>query len=181
MKKSVRGFTIVELLVVIAIIAILAAVVTVTYNGVQARTRDAKRKSDIANIIKALELYYDDNGSYPIASGTNSSVNTSWYSSDTTSWNTFKTTLANATSALPTDPSNKAGNVTSSASALNYAYFGFNSASYCGAAAGQGYIIVYRLESSSKEQKTDGDCSTGTDLGASYYSAGASYYRSVKR
>jgi prepilin-type N-terminal cleavage/methylation domain-containing protein len=60
----VQGFTIVELLVVIVVIAILAAITIVAYNGIQARSRDSIRKSDIDALAKALELHYIDNGSY---------------------------------------------------------------------------------------------------------------------
>jgi type II secretion system protein G len=60
-----RGFTIVELLVVIVVIAILAAITIVAYNGVQQRGRDSNRKSSVAAIQKALELYHIDNGGYP--------------------------------------------------------------------------------------------------------------------
>jgi type II secretion system protein G len=64
LKKS--GFTIVELLIVVVVIGILAAIVIVAYNGVQARARDARRLADIQTVNKALQLYYIDNGSYPI-------------------------------------------------------------------------------------------------------------------
>lgn len=60
------GFTIVELLIVIVVIGILAAIVIVAYNGVQARARDARRLADIQTVNKALQLYYIDNGSYPV-------------------------------------------------------------------------------------------------------------------
>ena len=64
-----RGFTIVELLIVIVVIAILAAISIVAYNGIQQRGRDSQRKSDIATIQKALELYHIDNGGYPKCTG----------------------------------------------------------------------------------------------------------------
>jgi type II secretion system protein G len=65
MKKSVKGFTIVELLIVIVIIAVLAAISVVAYTGTQGRARDSERKSELSNIMKALELYRVDNGGYP--------------------------------------------------------------------------------------------------------------------
>jgi type II secretion system protein G len=61
-----RGFTIVELLIVIVVIGILAAIVIVAYNGVQQRARDVRRLSDIHAVYQALQLYYADNGSYPV-------------------------------------------------------------------------------------------------------------------
>jgi type II secretion system protein G len=177
MKQSKSGFTIVELLIVVVVIGILASIVIVSYSQVQSRARDSKRKDDVSNMIKALELYYSDNGHYPTTSGTNSSVNGYWYSSDTTSWSSFKGVLTGAIDTLPGDPSNSAGAVTSVSSAYNYAYFG---GSYCGeSSAGQMYIIVYRLESLPKEQASEGNCTTN-ELGSGYYATGASYYRSAK-
>jgi len=177
MKQSKSGFTIVELLIVIVVIGILASIVIVSYNKVQSQARDSKRKTDVSNMIKALELYYSDNGKYPTASGTNSSVNGSWYSSDTTSWSSFKGVLTGAIDTLPSDPKNSAGAVTSVSTAYNYAYFG---GSYCGeSSVGQMYIIVYRLEALPKEQASDGDCTTN-ELGSAYYAQGASFYRSAK-
>jgi len=69
MRKSKSGFTIIELLVVVVVIGILAGITLVAYNGTQARSRDARRKTDVANIIKAMELYYSDNGQYPVPTG----------------------------------------------------------------------------------------------------------------
>jgi prepilin-type N-terminal cleavage/methylation domain-containing protein len=60
------GFTIVELLIVIVVIGILAAITIAAFNGVQQRTRDTRRLSDIQTVHKALQLYYADNGSYPV-------------------------------------------------------------------------------------------------------------------
>jgi general secretion pathway protein G len=65
MSKSKSGFTIVELLIVIVVIAILAAITIVAYNGIQARARDNLRYTDAKTIMKALELYKVDHGSYP--------------------------------------------------------------------------------------------------------------------
>ncbi len=59
------GFTIVELLIVIVIIAILAALVIVTYSGMQARARDTERQTDVAAIAKSLEIFYSEKGYYP--------------------------------------------------------------------------------------------------------------------
>lgn len=62
-----RGFTIVELLIVIVVIGILAAIVIVTYNGIQGRAYDVPLQSDMNGIAKQLALYQADKGSgkYP--------------------------------------------------------------------------------------------------------------------
>lgn len=67
MLKSMkqRGFTLIELLVVIAIIGILSSVVLASLNSAREKSRDARRQTDLQQISLALELYYDDNGSYP--------------------------------------------------------------------------------------------------------------------
>ena len=76
MKKSMSGFTIVELLIVIVVIAILAAITITIFQGVSARARDSKRKSDVALIAKKLKLYSIDNSNmFETGSGCASSGN----------------------------------------------------------------------------------------------------------
>lgn len=56
MKSRITGFTIVELLIVIVVIGILAAIIIVAYNGVQARAQQSKMNTDIAQINKAIRI-----------------------------------------------------------------------------------------------------------------------------
>lgn len=67
-----KGFTLIELLVVIAIIAILSTVVMAGLTSARQKGRDAKRVSDIRMLQKALDLYNDTCGGYPMipSSGT---------------------------------------------------------------------------------------------------------------
>ena len=65
-RGNKKGFTILELLVSIAIISILAAVVLATVTGIKARSRDGKRLSDTREIVKALNLYSNNHGKFPI-------------------------------------------------------------------------------------------------------------------
>jgi prepilin-type N-terminal cleavage/methylation domain-containing protein len=62
-----HGFTLIELLVVMAVIGVLAAglVIIVNPGGQIGRARDAERKSDLSQIQKSLEMYYDDYNRYP--------------------------------------------------------------------------------------------------------------------
>lgn len=67
-KQSFRlskGFTLVELLVVIAIIGVLATLLLLQLGVARQRARDAKRIADVNQVRTAVELYFDDNGTYP--------------------------------------------------------------------------------------------------------------------
>lgn len=178
MKKSRSGFTIVEILVVIVIIAILAAIVIVSYNGIQARNRDAQRKTDIANIIKALELYYADNGEYPLSTvATGSSINDNWYSSNDGSWQMLRNKLETGKyiDRLPSDPVNTPSTSMISTSSYGYALY-VNKTTYCGLSNGHMYVLVYKFEASKREQNHDGECG----INPLSYGGALSYYRSSK-
>jgi len=64
MNYKNKGFTLVELLVVIAIIGVLATLLLLQLGVARAKARDARRISDVSQLRNALELYFDDNGSY---------------------------------------------------------------------------------------------------------------------
>ena len=63
------GFTLIELLVVIAIISILATVVLASLNSARSKARDTQRKAALNQIRVALELYYDEHGTYQVQGG----------------------------------------------------------------------------------------------------------------
>lgn len=58
------------MILVIAIISALATVVLAVINPLEQfkKSNDARRKSDLYQIQRALETYYDDNGRYPLSS-----------------------------------------------------------------------------------------------------------------
>ena len=63
-SSNKKGFTLIELLVVIAIIGILSGIVLVSLGGARSKARDAKRQSDIQQIVVAQEMYYNDEEQY---------------------------------------------------------------------------------------------------------------------
>lgn len=67
MKFVSSGFTLVELLIVIGVLGILTVGLLLTLDPVAQiqRGRDAKRKDDLSQLQRALELFYQDHGWYP--------------------------------------------------------------------------------------------------------------------
>ena len=123
-----KGFTLVELLVVIAIIGLIAVLAIISLSSARIKARDARRVSDIRQIQTALELYNDDQGTYPgektpaqLAGGD---------CMDTTGWK------ASGTCAASTYISGVLGDPTGSGSYV-YTY---------SPEAGPGYSITFQLE-----------------------------------
>lgn len=65
-----KGFTIVELLIVVVIIGILAALIIVSYNGIQERANSTKTIATARAFIKGLNALYIDTGVVPQGSTT---------------------------------------------------------------------------------------------------------------
>lgn len=70
MHSNLRAYTLVELLLIIALIGVLAVGVLVLINPSNAlkKANDARRKSDLSQMQRLMELYYHDNGQYPAGS-----------------------------------------------------------------------------------------------------------------
>jgi prepilin-type N-terminal cleavage/methylation domain-containing protein len=61
-----KGFTLIELLVAMVILGILSVIGLGSFQSSQMKARDAKRKAELGQISKALEVYFNDKGRYPI-------------------------------------------------------------------------------------------------------------------
>lgn len=72
--KKQKGFTIVELLIVIVVIGILATLVIVTFSGIQQKSRNTKRQTDINALQSHTEAFYAQNGYYPLLAHFNDST-----------------------------------------------------------------------------------------------------------
>ena len=66
-----QGFTLVELITAIGVLAILATIALTALTPLEQfkKAQDSRRKSDLSQIQKALEGYYQDYHRYPPASG----------------------------------------------------------------------------------------------------------------
>lgn len=66
MNDSVRkGFTLIELIIAVAVVGLLSLLVMIAVNNARQKPRNAKRLADVQQMQRSLELYYNDNGSYP--------------------------------------------------------------------------------------------------------------------
>ncbi len=100
-----KGFTLIEVSMVIAIIGLLSSIVLVSMNTAKEKARDAKRKSDLNQIRKALEVSVNNRGYYP-GDGQCNDKSTCWNSANPI-WR-YLVTEDKLLSDLPVDPINDA-------------------------------------------------------------------------
>src|SRR2546430_10599908 len=66
-RRGQAGFTLIELLIVVAILAILAAVLIPNFLRARASSYLATSQRDLRNLATALERYFGEKPSYPLA------------------------------------------------------------------------------------------------------------------
>lgn len=151
-KPKNKGFTFVELIVVIAILGILATFTILALNPLSQfqKANDVRRKSDLAQIQRALETYYQDNKSYPQSCGTYQIQDAS---GNCLQWGAAWQPYMNL---LPQDP----------ATGVKYAYIPYNNF--------QSYYLYASLDRAGEDPKS---CNGGNNSGwcASFTSLFSSY------
>lgn len=128
------GFTLIELLVVMVILGILGSFVFANvFNGLP-KARDAQRKSDLKQLQTALQLYYQDNNTYPDPTTTPHKCN----SNNDACWPNLLGENNPYIKTMPKDPLN------------NHLYY------YCRDTSDNSkYTLVANLENTQDNEKTD--------------------------
>ena len=137
-----KGFTLIELLIVIAVISVLAVALLSTVNPIEQfkKSRDAERKTALAQLQRALEAYFQDHGKYPDSSADYRIISVVDGATSTLTWgDTWQPYM----DVLPEDP----GSPT-----LKYAYYSPP------AENGQTYYLYASLERGNKDPKV---CNNG--------------------
>lgn len=131
LRKRLRAFTLIELLIVVAIIGILAVALVPRITGSTTTARDAARTADLAQISTGLELYYNDNGSYPGTAGVPECLE-----DDTAVADEAYDVLLNYLSSMPADPNGKTTTDGTASCVGSYYYLPFTT----------GYVLMANLE-----------------------------------
>lgn len=135
-----NGFTLIELVIVIGLLSVLFSFAIFVIDPLAQinKANDARRKSDLALIQKALEEYYQDNGSYPMSQPNNNCSSGLFYKYQTTCAEWGKSWIPYMDK-LPIDPD----------SSRNYHYY---------SNSGQDYYIYASLERDSSDPQL---CNSG--------------------
>lgn len=153
-----KGFTLIELLVVIAIVGLISTIILVSLNQARRKGRDAKRLSDMHQIVLALEMYYDENSQYPGSTSSYGEAEGGCGGWDTSSVDNdsdgrpFIEPLIDAglMSAVPGDPVDSTSG--SCSSRKIYRYYRYGAGSYgCDSSRGAYFVLgVNDMETSSR-------------------------------
>ena len=137
MSQRTLGFTIIELLIVIVVIGIIASITIVSYNGVQARGQDARRKSDITNLQDAIEIYKINTGNFPAVTAANTDAS-GWEVSHKTPGSFIPALVSTGVISAPlVDPLNT--------TTYYYRYYRYSAGSYsCDSSKGDFYVLQIR-------------------------------------
>jgi len=65
-RRCSRAFTLIELVFVIMIIAVLIGLLFPAFQGIQTQARKTQAKSDLMQIVTAVNAYYTEYGKYPL-------------------------------------------------------------------------------------------------------------------
>jgi prepilin-type N-terminal cleavage/methylation domain-containing protein len=140
-----KGFTLLELLIVIAIIGLLASVVMVQFPGATKKARDARRLSDVAQILTALRIYHANTGTFPAR--TADACCDDWDQGPCNGDDTFIAGLITegAATVVPVDPAGGSGT-----GCYGYNYYVYSAGSYgCDSSKGKFFVLGIRdLETS---------------------------------
>lgn len=145
LKNNQQGFTMIELLIVMVILSLLLVVGIGSFMSSQIKARDSARKTDLQNIARALELYYNDKGEYPIDTSKTGILGMDWGDPFVDPNNT-ETLYMNL---LPSDPG-------------GYAYY------YTSVTGDRYQLYAYIENENDLDLNKDGDSTqvyTGTDCG----------------
>jgi len=71
MIKKNKGFTLIELIITLAVIGVLVSLILVAINPqrIIEDTRDSRNRAEMNAVKTALQLFFNDNNSYPAALG----------------------------------------------------------------------------------------------------------------
>jgi len=155
------GFTLIELITVIGVLGVLSAIILAVVNPVEQfnKSQDSKRKGDLAQIERALEIYYNDFHRYPpVYQGSNiNEISTDGTSNTAVGWGESWSPYMDV---LPIDPR----------AAKSYAYWSD--------ATGQSYALYASLDRGGNDPQAcngGGPCTgtIGTGIGATNITCGA--------
>lgn len=162
MANRQKGFTLIELLVVISIIGILSTIAMTSLNSARKKARDARRKSDLNQMVLAMDQYYSDHGTYYIPGTGYNGGGTGWfnYIGGTNYTNSIANGLVSAGyfSTAPLDPMITSYSQTGNGGAHQYMYY------VC--SGGQGFYFYTHLESPNAADTAamNASCSAGTTI-----------------